>query len=269
MKNKLPPLSSESAAPEREARVPSFEPAALEPEEKSSPSVETYATADAHRVYWGKIAPRYDEVIDTMIGMEARASVLARFNSKRTLGHVVEIGCGTGYNTETLAANATQVVATDLSPGMLAVAQKRVRSTNVTFRVADCRRLPFDSQSFDTAVLGLVLHFARPEETLREILRVVRPGGSIFIVNPAVVSMGALARFGCRCRMLFHGITRYRLKPPGDFSNYLLSGEALSELLEWNGWTDIRLENIPSSSGPFGLPLEFIAAVRKPGLSST
>lgn len=244
---------------------PLLEPASPEPKQTG---LEIYATTSAHRVYWGKIASRYDGFIDTMMGEETRAGMLRRLGCKRALGHVLEVGCGTGLNTETLAANARRVVATDLSPGMLQVAQKRVRSTNVSFRTADCRCLPFDSKSFDTAVLGLVIHLAKPEDTLREITRVVRPGGSVLIVNPAVLSMDALARFGCRCRMLYHGITRFWLKPPKDFAQFLLTGKALCELLETNGWSNVRLENIPSSSGRFGLPLEFIEAVRKPESSS-
>lgn len=226
-----------------------------------------HATAEAHRHYWGKIAPRYDGVIDTLIGVGTRAKALARLGAETSLGEVVEIGCGTGYYTDTLAARATRLVATDLSPGMLVAARNRVRAGNVTFRVADCRCLPFDAQTFDTAVLGLVLHFAEPELTLKEMARVVRPGGSILIVNPGLVSMSRLARFGCRCRMIFYGVTRYRLKPPRDFSNYLLSGEDLCALLKRNGWTDARMERIPTASRRFRLPLEIIRAVREPGLS--
>lgn len=260
MKNEIDPLAPESALPRLAAGI---EPVLGTPEASRPHEVDYRTTADAHRYYWGKIAPRYDGVIDIMIGAETRTKILARFGAETALGEVLEIGCGTGYHTDTLAAKSTRLVATDLSPGMLAVAQNRVRSANVTFQVADCRRLPFDSAAFDTAVLGLVLHFADPELTLREVLRVVRPGGTILIVNPALLSMGALARFGCRCRMIFHGVTRYRLKPPGDFSDFLLSGDVLCKLLELTGWTDVHLEYIASSSRPFGLPLELIRAVRK------
>ena len=259
MKNEIDPLAPASALPGRAADVePAFAPSAPDNLEKA----DHHATAAAHRYYWGKIAPRYDGVINTMIGAEARGKVLARFGSGALLGDAIEIGCGTGYHTDTLAAKSTRLVATDLSPGMLAIARNRVRATNVTFRAADCRRLPFDPATFDTAVLGLVLHFADPALALTEVWRVVRPGGSIFIVNPGLLSMTPLFRFGCRCRMIFHGITRYRLKPPRDFSNFLLSGGDVCKLLELNGWTDSRLERIPISSGAFGLPLELVRAVK-------
>ena len=224
---------------------------------------------EAHRKFWSQIATKYDGVMDLVVGAKARAEVLARFTRTRDLGRVIEFGCGTGFNTRALAANATAVVATDISPGMLAVAQRNVRAENVTFQVADCRRPPFDSKAFDTAVLSLVLHFADPEVTLQQMQRIVRPGGRIFIINPGLESMGSLVRFGCQCRMIFFGITRYRLKPPRGFSKHLLSGWELCDLLEWTGWSGVRSETIPSCSRPFGLPLEYIEAVRKPGFRST
>ena len=187
---------------------------------------------DLNRSFWTDVAPKYDEVIDLVFGAEARRRVLMRLAKESGWGRVVEFGCGTGNNTQVLAKFASTVVATDLSPGMLARARVQVRAGNVTFREEDCQRPAFTDGSFDTAVLGLVLHFAEPAATLREMRRILRPGGRLVIVNPGLESLGRLHQLGCQCRMIYYGITRYRQKPPKGFSEFLRSRRELVELLE-------------------------------------
>ena len=48
-----------------------------------------------------------------------------------------EFGCGTGFYTLVLLGKADSVVATDISPGMLALAKQRIEAANVTFQVED------------------------------------------------------------------------------------------------------------------------------------
>ena len=56
------------------------------------------------------------------------------------MGKLAEFGCGTGFYTQVLAGKADSVVATDLSPGMLALAKNQIKADNVTFQVEDCQR---------------------------------------------------------------------------------------------------------------------------------
>lgn len=98
---------------------------------------------------------------------------------------VVEIGCGTGRNTEWLAASASTVVALDFSAGMLREAQRRVTAPTVRWVQHDVREpWPLADASADLVVATLVLeHVEALEPIFREAARVLRSGGTIFSVE--------------------------------------------------------------------------------------
>ena len=91
---------------------------------------------------------------------------------------VLEVGCGWGELAAWIAEDtAAEVIATDLSPRMVELAQE----TGVDARIADVQDLPFDDESFDAAVAAWMLyHVPDLERGLAEIARVLRPGGAFF-----------------------------------------------------------------------------------------
>ncbi len=94
----------------------------------------------------------------------------------------LELGCGTGFFTLNLKLGGVveQCSVTDLSPGMVEVAQRNARALGfeVAGRVADAERLPHADDSFDLVIGHAVLHhIPNVELALREVLRVLRPGG--------------------------------------------------------------------------------------------
>lgn len=102
---------------------------------------------------------------------------------------VLEVGCGVGAQTVTLAARSpgAHVTAVDRSPASLAAARRHVEAAglrNVTFREADLFALPFPRASFDHAFVCFVLeHVSHPEEALARIAAAVRPGGTVTVVE--------------------------------------------------------------------------------------
>jgi ubiquinone/menaquinone biosynthesis C-methylase UbiE len=102
---------------------------------------------------------------------------------------VLEAGCGVGAQTVTLASNSPKALITsiDVSEGSLAEARKAVQAAgieNLTFRHADLFRLPFPPASFDHVFVCFVLeHLARPVEALRALKSVLKPGGSITVIE--------------------------------------------------------------------------------------
>ena len=102
---------------------------------------------------------------------------------------VLEAGCGTGAQTISLARNSpgAHIVSVDRSPASLADAEARIRAAglaNVELLAADIMDLPFAPASFDHIFVCFVLeHLADPAEALRRLQTLLRPGGTITIIE--------------------------------------------------------------------------------------
>lgn len=102
---------------------------------------------------------------------------------------VLEAGCGTGAQTVTLAGNSpeAEIVSVDISLDSLNQAKARIAAmglNNVEFRQADIFALPFLPESFDHLFVCFVLeHLPRPEEALGMLKRLLKPGGSITVIE--------------------------------------------------------------------------------------
>src|SRR5579862_2003632 len=92
----------------------------------------------------------------------------------------LDAGCGNGAFTELLIARCApgEVHGVDPSPEQIAYARTRPGMAVATFREGDAQRLPFPDDSFDMAVMALVISFIPdPAKAVAELARVVRPGG--------------------------------------------------------------------------------------------
>lgn len=102
---------------------------------------------------------------------------------------VLEVGCGVGAQTLTLATRSpdARFTSVDVSSESIAEAERRARRaglTNVEFRQADIFALPFDGESFDHVFVCLVLeHLSRPAGALTGLERLLRPGGTITVIE--------------------------------------------------------------------------------------
>src|SRR5919204_5080191 len=106
---------------------------------------------------------------------ERRRSLLAR-----AAGRTIEIGAGTGRNLEHYPAGVTELVLTEPDGQMARRLRRKVDASGRDARVVEApgERLPFESGSFDTAVVTLVLCTAPdPAAVVNEVARVLKPGG--------------------------------------------------------------------------------------------
>ena len=112
---------------------------------------------------------------------------------------VLELGCGTGKNSEWLATQSRELVALDFSPGMLDVARRRVRAAHVRFVEHDITRpWPVDRASCDVVLGNLVLEHVRDLLPIyAEAARALRPGGQLFFceLHPYRQLLGGQAHF--------------------------------------------------------------------------
>jgi ubiquinone/menaquinone biosynthesis C-methylase UbiE len=145
-----------------------------------------------------------------MTGHESLAGRLIRPAGFDVAGckRILDAGCGNGRYTRFLLKHADPdalITGFDISQNMLQRAQHRVRSARVTLVSADLTRLPYADAFFDAAVCGWVLeHLPDPRPGLRELARVLRPGGKLLLLVTEDTLTGAM------CSRLWHCRTHNR-----------------------------------------------------------
>lgn len=132
--------------------------------------------------YRTRILPRLlDSAVSSPEADRLRKEVLAPAR-----GRLLEIGFGTGLNAAHYPPAVTSVVGLDPNPGAAKLAQPRIAAASVPIelQLGAGERLPFPDSSFDTVVTTLVLcSVTSVEATLKEIRRVLVPGGSYLLME--------------------------------------------------------------------------------------
>jgi len=138
-----------------------------------------------------------------------QAPRLVRHAKVRSGDRVLDVGCGTGVVAITAAKQGAHVAGIDLTPELLERARQNSNISEVTidWREGDAENLPFDAGSFDVVVSQFGHIFApRPEVAVAEMLRVLKPGGTIaFSTWPPELHVGRS----------FALISKYLPPPPG------------------------------------------------------
>jgi demethylmenaquinone methyltransferase/2-methoxy-6-polyprenyl-1,4-benzoquinol methylase len=169
------------------------------------------------RELFAPLGPTYDRVgVALSLGQDPR---WRRFLVSRLPrgGHVLDVATGTGLVAAELLGQGFRVTGVDLSPEMLAVAQRRF-GDEVELIHASVEALPLASASFDHLTSAYPLRYvADPEATLAEFARVVRPGG--FVAS------------------LELGVPRGLARPLWDL--YVLAVLPLTGRLLRNGWQEV------------------------------
>jgi protein-L-isoaspartate O-methyltransferase len=102
---------------------------------------------------------------------------------------VLEAGCGVGAQSVILARNSpdAEFTSIDISPDSIGKARERAARegcTNITFHTGDLHHLPFAPGAFDHVFVCFVLeHLSDPVGALRGLLRVLRPGGTVTVIE--------------------------------------------------------------------------------------
>jgi 2-polyprenyl-3-methyl-5-hydroxy-6-metoxy-1,4-benzoquinol methylase len=153
--------------------------------------------------------PRYKDIADLVIALRPR--------------RLLDVGCGSGYLARLLKAREPGLVVHGVDFAMAAVVRARAYTDQVWLADLDKSGLPCRSQRYDTVTCVEVLeHLYDPDHALREIARVIAPGGH------AVVTVPNLAYWRYRLDLL-----RVRVPPPAADQRHLhqFDRELLSESL--------------------------------------
>lgn len=124
--------------------------------------------------YFDGFSPRYDRGTPWRFSRPLLRWFRARLQESQL---VLDAGCGTGIVTRVAAEAAAVAVGVDFSLGMLSIANRR----GGRYVCADVEALPFRDWTFDAATCRQLLHYSGPEKTLKEICRVLKPGGQFLI----------------------------------------------------------------------------------------
>jgi ubiquinone/menaquinone biosynthesis C-methylase UbiE len=168
-----------------EAEEPAF--AALCEADRRKLAAIRQARESAAEHYFARHAGEWDE-LRALHSPDAEVErYLSEALAAAPLGHLLDIGTGTGRMAELFAEKAERVVALDRNLEMLRVARAKLQhlpAARIELVQGDFADLPFPDATFDTVVLHQVLHFAQdPGVALAEAARVTRAGGRIAIVD--------------------------------------------------------------------------------------
>jgi ubiquinone/menaquinone biosynthesis C-methylase UbiE len=181
---------------------------------------------------FGAVAERY-----VTSAIHAHGSDLARMielAQPRGDQRLLDIATGGGHTALAFAPYVREVVATDLTPRMLEVAQAFIReqgAPNVTFQVADAEALPFPDADFEIVTTRIAPHhFPNPRQYVREVARVLKPGGQFMLDDNMAPDDAELDAF----------LNRFeQWRDPGHVRN--------NTIAEWSAWTQdagLQIEHV-------------------------
>lgn len=181
--------------------------------------------------YWSRFADTFEEDQRYIVGGAVQEVLKESIAGESGLGELIELGCGTGFFTKSIAACAGHVTATDLSDQMLAIAKTRLKDLqNVTVEKADCEKTGFPDGKFDSVFMANLIHVIEdPDFTLRESYRILKNDGVLIIISYTSEGLNLFKKIPLGIRLL-----RRWGRPPRGFRS--LSPDGLRSLAEKHGF---------------------------------
>ncbi len=198
------------------------------------------------------VAPRYDL---TNAVLSAGQSWLWRFQTVRAVSpqkgeRILDLAAGTGTSSAALAGPGIEVVAADFSVGMIEAGRKR--HPEITFVEADAMALPFKANEFDVVTISFGLRNVKdPRKALKEMYRVLKPGGRIVVCEFSRPPVGVLrAGYGAYLKHVMPRVARLASSNAEAYTYLVQSIEewpdqaTLSQWLRGAGFSRVAYRNL-------------------------
>ena len=134
--------------------------------------------------YFDEVAPEWDRLRESFFSKAVRDKALSV-----AIVHpgqiAADIGCGTGFITEGLVQRGLEVIAVDGSQAMLSeMKQKFAGQDSIDYRLGEAGSLPIQDETVDYAFANMYLHHVElPPEAIKEMARILKPGGILVITD--------------------------------------------------------------------------------------
>lgn len=149
--------------------------------------LDTNTVLHRKKIIFDRWAPNYDHLLTTVIYQAIHKRLLDSVELPVS-AVVLDLGCGTGRFLDRLATNFPEIqgIGLDLSEVMVQHAQTRNRwGDRLQFQRGEASQLPFSDRTLDAVFSTFsFMHYPEPHRVLREIVRVLQPGGSFYWVDP-------------------------------------------------------------------------------------
>ena len=113
------------------------------------------------RRFWDRFANYYDSFIDKVF-KKTYKTILENIDSELNLNqNVLEVGTGTGIIPFSIYSKVSSIIATDISPEMVRIANRKLIKSNIKnidFQIQDSYNLKFPDKSFDIVIASNLLH---------------------------------------------------------------------------------------------------------------
>jgi SAM-dependent methyltransferase len=183
----------------------------------------------------------YEDAIAFITSLSGQAEIAIELGGIVSASRVIDVGCGPGLLSESLAKHGASVEGIDFSETMIKQARRRRSGGN--FQVANAEILPYAEDEFDVAVCCFTSHhFARPEKVYTELLRVIKPGGCVVVLHPIQAESAA---FGAIFQTLGDVFPPEKMEAFPELGGPLFNVETPEpyiELLSNCGFTDVMCE---------------------------
>ena len=185
------------------------------------------------------------EAYEVMMGRWSRqlAPLFVEFVGVRDSEKVLDVGCGTGSLSATLASvtGASKIVGIDPSNGFIEYARTQIADPRVTFEVGDAQALPYPDKSFDRSMALLIVNFIPDApKAAKEMRRVTKSGGVVATTMWDRSSANELN--GCLWKAAV--AIDPTVRRPAETGRSYGSAEALSDLWKGAGLTDIEVTDL-------------------------